>query len=171
MSILLLVLFLLAIIHLFYQGVILKTNNELFEADMDLLKHEFDIYTLKQNEIFNGSEKEYIAHTQEFINDCKVMGRRLTAVEMILSFADFQSSKEFDSGVSKSRSLKAMNSKIWDFNVSSGRLMARNVTSNGSLMLFVLSPFLFLVLLYTIISGRKLRTIDQNLERLSTRHC
>ena len=166
-----LILFLLAIIHLFYQGVILKTNNELFEADMDLLKHEFDIYAIKQNGVFNVSEKEYIEHTHEFIKDCKWMGRNLTAVEMILSFADFQSSKEFDSGVSKNRSLRAMNSKIWDFNVNSGRLMARNVTSNGSLMLFVLSPFLFLVLLYSIISGRKLRTIDQNVERLSTKHC
>lgn len=170
MSILLIVMLLLAIFHYFYQTTVVRTNNELFDADLTILQHEIDIFEIKNSKSLNISEKEFLADTKSFVNNCPNIGKQVTAVEMIVDMAEYQTSKDFNSDVKRIRSLKIQNDKIWDFNVDASRLILRNVTSNAGLFLFALSPLLFLVLFYSLISGNKL-SIEQSVERLSSKHC
>ncbi|MEG0346580.1 MAG: hypothetical protein RR605_00865 [Acinetobacter sp.] len=170
MSILLIVLFLLAIFHFFYQAVVVKTNNELFDIDLTILKHEMDVFEIKNLKTLNVSESEFLEDTKSFIKHCPDTGKKVTAVEMILDIAEYKSSKEFEGHAQRIRSLKIQNETIWKFNVEASRYILRNVTSNASLFLFVLSPLLFLVFFYALISGNKL-SIEQSVERISSKHC
>lgn len=170
MSILLLVMLLLAVFHFFYQSVVVKTNNELFDIDLNILKHEIDIFEIKNAKSLNISEYEFLKDTKQFINHCPAIGKNITAVEMILDIADYKSSKEFEGHAQRIRSLKIQNECIWKFNVEASRFILRNVTVNGSLFLFTLSPFLFLVFFYSLVSGKRL-SIEQSVERISSKHC
>lgn len=161
---------LLAIFHYFYQVVVVRTNNELFGADLDILKHEVEIFEIKNLHSLNVSEKEFLQETKEFIKHCPEIGKKVTAVEMIMDFAEFKASKEYDGHAQRIRSLKVQNESIWNFSFEASRYILKNLTSNGSLFLFVLSPLLFLVLFYSIISGKKL-SIEQSVERISSKHC
>ncbi len=170
MSIVLILMLLLAIFHYFYQSVVVKTNNELFDADLDILKHEIDIFEIKNANSLNVSEKEFLQDTKEFIKHCPGIGKKVTAVEMIMDFAEYKSSKDFEGHAQRIRSLKVQNESIWKFNIEASRYILKNLTSNGSLFLFVLSPLLFLVLFYSLISGKKL-SLEQSVERISSKHC
>jgi len=170
MSILLIVLAVLAIIHFFYQSVILRTSNELFENDILLLQHEVEIFEIKNANSLNVSEKEFLEETKNFIEVCPLLGKNVTAVEMIYDLANFKVSKEYEGHGKRVRSLKVLNETIWEANVQASRYMVRNITSNASLLLFACSPFLFLVFLYSIVSGNKL-SLEQSLERISSKHC
>lgn len=170
MSILLLVMLLLAVFHYFYQSVVVKTNNELFDIDLDILKHEMDIYEIKHAKELNVSENEFLSDTKTFVNHCSEIGREFTAFEMIMDMSEHKTSKELNSEFKKMRSLKIQNEKIWDFNVAASMLIFRNISTNAGVFLFALSPLLFLVLIYSMISGKKL-LIEQSLERISSKLC
>lgn len=170
MSILLLVMLLLAVFHFFYQSVVVKTNNELFDVDLSILKHEMDIFEIKNAKSLNISENEFLKDTKTFISHSPAIGKNVTVLEMILDIAAYKTSKEFDGHAQRIRSLKIQNDNIWKFNVEASRLIVRNTTVNGSLFLFTLFPLLFLIFFYSLVSGKKL-SIEQSVERISSKHC
>lgn len=170
MSILLIVMSLLAIFHLFYQSVILKTNNQLFETDMEILKHELDIFEIKNSKTLNSSEIEFLKEVKRYVKICPAIGKNFTALEFIMDMIDYKSSNSYESEVKEIRSLKVQNEPLWNYMVDTSKFLIRNMTSNASLFLFVLSPILFLVLLYSFISGKTL-SIQQSVERISSKHC
>lgn len=170
MSILLLVMFLLAALHLFYQSIVVKTNNEIFDIDLDILKHEIDIFEISKSKKLNISEREFLEDTKSFINHCPDIGKNITAVEMILDIAEYKSSKAFEGHAHRIRSLKIQNEGIWKFNVEAATYILRNTTVNGGLFLFILSPLLFLIFFYSVVSGNRL-SIEQSVERISSKHC
>ncbi|MBD8008759.1 hypothetical protein [Acinetobacter pecorum] len=170
MSILLVVMLLLAIFHYFYQTVVVKTNNDLYDADLDILNHELEIFEIKNAKSLNASEKEFLANTKAFVGHCPEIGKEVTVVEMIMDMADYKTSKDYEGSAQRMRALQIQNDKIWKINVEASRAMLKNMTLNAGIFLFVLSPLLVLILFYSFISGRKL-SLEQSVERISSKHC
>ncbi|MCO8058047.1 hypothetical protein [Acinetobacter towneri] len=170
MSILLVVMLILATIHYFYQFTVVKTNNELFDADLAILQHEIDIFEIKNSASLNASETEFLAETKNFVKDSSAINKHITFVEMVMDIVSYQSSNSYKDGAARIRSLKIQNGKIWNYNVEASRHMVRNAASNAGLFLFGCSPVLFLVVFYSLISGNKL-SFEQSVERLTSKHC
>jgi len=170
MSILLVIMLLLAMFHYFYQAVVVKTNNDLYETDLDILNHELEIFEIKNAKSLNTSEKEFLDNTKAFVSHCPEIGKEVTVVEMMMDMAEYKTSKDYEGGAQRMRALQIQNDKIWKINVEASRAMLKNMTLNAGIFLFVLSPLLVLILFYSFISGRKL-SLEQSVERISSKHC
>lgn len=169
MSLFLLVMSLLALFHLFYQSVIVKTNFELYENDLRLREHELDIYEIKKQRSINESEQVYFDDTREFLKDCKYVPNEYTILHLIIDSAK-RDKLESDEIIKSQRLRRLASEELWEINIKTTRDIIKVMMFNGSFFLFLLSPLIMLVMLYGIVAGKKI-SIDQKIQRMSSRHC
>lgn len=169
MSILLLILFLISAFVYFHQAVIVRSNNELSLHDLNMLQHKIDIYELINKGSTNQSIPKNIEETREYLEACKRLTGKVTFIDFALEEAH-TSASEIEDFAKERRFMEISSPELTNINRTASIQLFRTVVANASLFLVVISPLIFLMLLYRFISGGSI-SVEKFAEKLTTKNC
>ncbi|HCA5034099.1 TPA: hypothetical protein MW175_000202 [Acinetobacter baumannii] len=167
MSIVLTVLVILAIFHFFYQNVVVKTNQQLLQDDLEYEKLLLEVY-LKENQNklvpieleFVKELNENYGHLSEVIKDANV-----------LDYILFVVNRDENSPKRKPKiDISLVRKELQEFQNSSLHVLVRAMFVNSFLFLLLLSPLLILFKFVGTILNKPILKLD-NLNEFSEKHC
>lgn len=170
MSILLLTMSLLAVFYWFYQSVIVQTNLGLYETDLNLRKHELDIYEIKKQYSMTASEREHLEETKELYEIYKILPKEVTFLESICA-APEKDSVAHNNFVQAMRERKIASPELHKSTVTMSLDLMKTLGLNASIFLILLSPLIILAMLYLVVAGKKL-SLEKQIEKvIASKHC
>lgn len=169
MSILIIILTMLAVFHLFYQSVIVKSNHMLLQDDLEFERLLSEVYLRENKSKLAPVEVKYLKNTQEDFEHLKYVVTEANLLEYLLFSYNEMKADNGKENIQDPDDREFVRKEIIEIENRGIRVVLRSIFTNSFLFMLLTSPVIIIVKFIATLLDKKI-TLDK-VEKFSTKHC
>ncbi|EOH6012483.1 TPA: hypothetical protein ACSE9U_003686 [Acinetobacter baumannii] len=169
MSILIIILTILAIFHLFYQSVIVKTNHMLLQDDLEFERLLSEVYLRENKANLAPVELKYVKNIQDDFEHLKYVVTEANLLEYLLFIREEMKANNGKETILETNDRDFVRKEIIEIENRGIRVVLRSIFTNSFLFMLLTSPVIIIVKFIATLLDKKI-TLDK-VEKFSTKHC